>query len=73
MFKVIGKSLFKALKDTGRVAGSAAAVAGLLVLADPVQMAAAWAVIGPAAPFAVLAINFGARAGLDALKHRDKA
>lgn len=72
MFKVLGKSIWKGLKDTGRLVGSAALVAGLGVASDPTAMAAAWAALGPSAPIAVMVINFAARTALDAYKHRDQ-
>ena len=66
---VAGKSALKGLKAMGQVA----AVGGIVaVLADPAVIAGVAAAAGPAAPIVVLALTFGLRAGLDALKHRDK-
>jgi hypothetical protein len=70
--KVLGKSILKGLKITGKVAGSAALVAGLGALADPAALGALVA-LGPYGPLAVIGINFVANTVLDAYKHRGKA
>jgi hypothetical protein len=69
--KVLGKSVWKAFKSTGRVVGSAAAVAGLVVLSDPEALTPVWVAVGPWGPLAVIGVNFIAKAALDAYKHRN--
>ena len=66
---VAGKSALKGLKAAGQIAAVGALTA---VIADPAVIAGIAAAAGPAAPIVVLALTFGLRAGLDALKHRDK-
>ncbi len=67
--KVAGKSALKGLKTMGQVAAAGALTA---VLADPAVVAGVAAAAGPLAPVVLLALTFGLRAGMDALKHKDK-
>ena len=66
---VAGKSALKGLKAMGQVAAAGGITA---VLTDPGVIAGVAVAAGPFAPLAVLSITFLLRAGLDAVKHRDK-
>ena len=63
------KSVGKAFKAVGLVAGSAAGVAGLAYLSNPAALAPILA-LGPAGPVLALAVQAVATVGLDYLKHR---
>ncbi len=67
MFGVVLKSLQKGLKATGILALSA----GAAVVADPELLTPLFAAVGPLGLIAVMAINFGGSAALDALVHRN--
>jgi hypothetical protein len=72
--KVISKSLGKALRDVGITVGSVAAIAGLTALANPeVLVPIVAAVPTVAGSIIVLVVPIVAKAGIDAIKHRDKA
>jgi len=69
---VFGKSIGKALKNTGIAVGSAAAVAGAAVLQDPELMGTIWAIV-PGAPLIVVPLlSLAGQAIIDLIKHSDK-
>jgi hypothetical protein len=73
VFGVVGKSIGKALRDVGITVGTVAAVSALTAVQNPEVVAPIIAVLpGPAGAAALLVIPILAKAGIDALKHRDK-
>ena len=66
MFRSIGK----AFRDVGIVAGSIAAVAGLTALQDPAVLIP-FVALGPYGPLVALGVSLVARAGTDYFKHRN--
>lgn len=73
MFKVIGRSVWKGLRDTGIVIGTAAATAGLIAAQDPEVLAPLAVSLGPYGAIALFVVPWAARAALDAIKHRKDA
>lgn len=69
---VLGKSVLKALKSTGIVVGSVAAVAAGSALQDANLIQQIWASTGPVAPIAVFLLAVAGGALKDLVKHRDK-
>jgi hypothetical protein len=69
---MFSKSLLKAFRDVGIVAGSLAATAGVVALQNP-EVLAPLAVAGPFGTLAFLAIPVAAKALQDYLKHRGEA
>lgn len=67
-FGVVYRSLVKGVRDVGVIF----AVGGLTaVLADPDGVITAFSGLGPYAPLIAMGVAILARAGLDALTHRD--
>ena len=74
VFKVIGKSVGKALKDVVITVASVGALAGLTALADPAVLAPIIAAApGPVGVLVLLVVPVVVKAAKDAIKHRDKA
>ena len=72
--KVIGKSIWKALRDVGITVGTASAVVALTVVAEPVTLAPLVAALPSAGgTLLILLVPLVAKAAIDAIKHRDKA
>jgi alpha-beta hydrolase superfamily lysophospholipase len=67
----IFKSIGKALRDVAIVAGSAGAVVALTAIQEDPAVLVAFAAIGPAGPIVALVVALAARAGIDAIKHRN--
>jgi hypothetical protein len=73
VFGVVGKSIGKALRDVGITVGTVSAVAALTAVSNPEVVAPLVAVLpGPAGAALLLVVPVLAKAGIDALKHRDK-
>lgn len=70
--KVVGRSILKALKQTGITIGAVGATAVGLALANPEALTPLLAVVGPFAPLVLIAASVGGQAVVDAVKHRDK-
>jgi hypothetical protein len=70
--KVLGKSVLKALKNTGITVGTIGVVAVGTALQNPELLAPIWASTGPVAPIALFVLSIGGQAIVDAVKHRDK-
>ena len=66
---MIFKSIGKAFRDVGIIAGSVAAVAGRAVLQDPTVLVA-FVALGPYGPLIALGVSLAAKAGQDYIKHR---
>lgn len=73
-FKVVGISLGKAFRDLGITVGTVAATAGLIALQNPEVLAPVAAAMPPVgAALWLITMPILAKAGVDALKHADKA
>lgn len=68
--QVIGRSIVKALKQTGITVGAAAGLAGAAMLQNPEVMGAIWAATGPFALIAIPVLSFAGQTLYDAVKHR---
>jgi hypothetical protein len=69
---VLGKSIVKALKQTGITVGTVGLVAVGGALQNPELLAPIWASTGVVAPVALILLSVAGQAIVDAVKHRDK-
>lgn len=70
--KVLGRSILKALKQTGITLGVVAATAVGTTMMDPTIMAPIWEATGVLAPVFLFLLSTGGQALVDLVKHRDK-
>jgi hypothetical protein len=70
---VIGRSLWKALKQTGITVLTVGATAAGVALTNPELMAPIWASTGPVAPVALIVLSILGQTIVDAVKHKDQA
>lgn len=70
---VIGRSIVKALKQTGITLVVVGGTAVGTAMGNPELMAPIWAATGPVAAIALFLLSVGGQALVDAIRHRDKA